>query len=70
MSCNNFEIIDHLNGNLSLEEAIEKIKINTRRLAKGQRTWFKTFKNVNWIDAAEGDTEDDILQKTLALIEP
>ncbi|HEG43448.1 MAG TPA: tRNA (adenosine(37)-N6)-dimethylallyltransferase MiaA [Phycisphaerales bacterium] len=64
------EIIDHLNGNLSLEEAIEKIKINTRRLAKGQRTWFKTFKNVNWIDASEDDTEDDILQKTLALIDP
>ena len=64
------EIIDHLNGNLSLEEAIEKIKINTRRLAKGQRTWFKTFKNVNWIDAAEEDTADDILQKTLAVIKP
>jgi tRNA dimethylallyltransferase len=44
------EIIDCLNGQLSLEDATELIKKNTRRLAKNQRTWFKTFKNVHWLD--------------------
>jgi tRNA dimethylallyltransferase len=51
------EIIDHLAGKETLEKAVEKIKINTRRFAKAQRTWFKTFKNVNWLDV---NTDDDI----------
>jgi tRNA dimethylallyltransferase len=63
------EIIDHLNGNLRFEEAVEKIKINTRRFAKAQRTWFKTFKNVNWLDIAEDESSQDILSRTMELLE-
>ncbi|MHC4187667.1 MAG: tRNA (adenosine(37)-N6)-dimethylallyltransferase MiaA, partial [Planctomycetota bacterium] len=44
------ELIDYLQGLGTLEEAVENIKKNTRRLAKGQRTWFKRFLNVNWLD--------------------
>lgn len=44
------EIIEHLQGKLSLAEAIEKIKINTRRFAKRQRTWFRSFRDVTWFD--------------------
>ena len=44
------EMIDCLAGKITLEEATELIKKNTRRLAKNQRTWFKTFRNVNWLD--------------------
>jgi tRNA dimethylallyltransferase len=62
------EMIDHLEGKLSLDEAIEKIKINTRKLAKAQRTWFKTFRNVNWIDILPGETEETILKETLSLL--
>ena len=51
------EIIDYLAGKEALEKAVEKIKINTRRFAKAQRTWFKTFKNINWLDV---NTDDDI----------
>lgn len=42
------ELFDHLNGNCSLEEAIEKIKQNTRRYAKRQITWFKNKSNTVW----------------------
>ncbi|PLX24435.1 tRNA (N6-isopentenyl adenosine(37)-C2)-methylthiotransferase MiaB [Candidatus Parcubacteria bacterium] len=35
------EIIEHLNGNSTIEEAIEKIKQNTRHYAKRQMTWFR-----------------------------
>ena len=61
------EIIEHLNGQISLEDAIESIKINTRRLAKGQRTWFKTFQNVHWLDIAEDETPEQILDRTKRL---
>ena len=47
------EMIDHLRGGCSLEDAIERIKINTRQLAKQQRTWFRRFGDVHWIDAAQ-----------------
>lgn len=44
------EIIAMLRAEMTLVEAIERIKINTRRLAKHQRTWFKTFAQVRWFD--------------------
>ena len=63
------EIIEHLSGQMSLEDAIESIKINTRRLAKGQRTWFKTFQNVHWLDIAEEETPEQILNRTKKLLD-
>ncbi|MHC4203064.1 MAG: tRNA (adenosine(37)-N6)-dimethylallyltransferase MiaA [Planctomycetota bacterium] len=58
------EIIEYLNGQISLEDAIESIKVNTRRLAKGQRTWFKTFTNVHWLDVVEDETPQQIFDRT------
>ena len=63
------EIIEHLSGQTSLEDAIESIKINSRRLAKGQRTWFKTFQNVHWLDIAEDETPEQILARTKRLLD-
>ena len=62
------EIIEHLSGQTSLEDAIESIKINSRRLAKGQRTWFKTFQDVHWLDIAEDETPEQILARTKILL--
>lgn len=62
------EIIEHLNGKTTLEDAVEHIKKNTRRLAKTQRTWFKTFKDVNWLDVEPDEPEKEILDRTVALL--
>lgn len=62
------EIIDHLNGETSLEEATELIKVHTRRLAKGQRTWFKTFRDVNWLDIEADEPAERIFERTKALL--
>jgi tRNA dimethylallyltransferase len=62
------EIIEHLNGRISLEDAIELIKKNTRRFAKNQRTWFKTFKNVHWLDVEQDEPPEKILDRTTALL--
>jgi tRNA dimethylallyltransferase len=43
------EIIDHLEGKCSLDEAIEKVKLNSRRYAKRQLTWFRRHKESFWI---------------------
>ncbi len=42
------EINNYLEGNCTLEEAIEMIKKNTRRYAKRQVTWFKRDETINW----------------------
>jgi tRNA dimethylallyltransferase len=57
------EVIEHLQGRMSLEDAIEEIKKNTRRLAKGQRTWFKTFKGVRWIDVGSEETAESVIER-------
>lgn len=63
------EIIEHLNGRIDLEEATELIKKNTRRLAKGQRTWFKTFRDVHWIDVEPDEPSEKIFERTRKLLE-
>jgi tRNA dimethylallyltransferase len=63
------EIIEHLSGRKNLEDSIELIKINTRRLAKGQRTWFKTFQDVHWLDVAEDETPEQTLDQTKKLLD-
>ncbi len=52
------ELLAHLEGTLSLEEAVERIAIRTRRYAKQQRTWLKRFRVVPsslWLEASDGD---------------
>lgn len=60
------EIIEHLTGDLPLADAVEKIKINTRKLAKSQRTWFKRFRDVRWIEVAADDTAEGVADRILA----
>lgn len=50
------ELFDHLKGKISLDEAIKKIKTNTRHYAKRQMTWFKKDKTISWIDAADNES--------------
>ena len=51
------ELFDHLNGSLTLSQAIERIKINTRQYAKRQMTWFKKDTSVKWFNAADLNIE-------------
>ena len=44
------EIFDYLDGKLSLQEAVDKIKQNTRRFAKRQLTWFRKDQNTTWFE--------------------
>jgi tRNA dimethylallyltransferase len=43
------ELIDHIQGRISLEDATEQIKIATRQLARRQMKWFRRFPGVKWI---------------------
>lgn len=43
------ELIDHLAGKMTLHEAVERIKIATRQLARRQMKWFRRFREVKWV---------------------
>jgi tRNA dimethylallyltransferase len=62
------EIIEHLEGRMALEDAIEEIKKNTRRLAKGQRTWFQTFREVHWLDVGPQELPEHVLERAKHVI--
>ncbi len=62
------EIIEHLEGRIDLDEATELIKKNTRRLAKGQRTWFKTFRDVHWIDVEPDELSEQTFERVRELL--
>ncbi len=44
------EVVEFLKGNTTQEEMIEKIKMETRRYAKRQMTWFRKNKQTIWLD--------------------
>lgn len=52
------EIIMYLKGELTEQEAIEKIKQESRRYAKRQITWFKKIENIKWIDGLKDKDEN------------
>jgi tRNA dimethylallyltransferase len=51
------QVLRHLAGEWSLEEAFEQTKIQTRRFAKQQRTWMRRFRGVQWCDAESHDMQ-------------
>ncbi len=60
------ELIEHLQGSSTLADAVEMIKINTRQLAKSQRTWFKRFEDVTWVDLEPTDTAEGVSDELMS----
>lgn len=52
------EIIEYLQGRISFEDAVEKIKLNTRHYAKRQMTYFKRMNVMKYIDVDNRGTAD------------
>ncbi|GAF63564.1 tRNA delta(2)-isopentenylpyrophosphate transferase [Bacillus sp. TS-2] len=50
------ELFEYMDGEVSLEKAIENLKQNSRRYAKRQFTWFKNKTNTTWFDMSDGIT--------------
>jgi tRNA dimethylallyltransferase len=47
------ELFDHLDGNTTLEEAVQLIQLHTAQFAKRQMTWFRKDTTVEWMTAEE-----------------
>ena len=62
------ELKGFFDGSISLEEATENLKRETRRYAKRQLTWFRRNKNINWINI-DNKTSEEVLTEALAIID-
>lgn len=62
------EVVAALDGEITLDEAKERIKVSTRRYAKRQRTWFRKDSRIIWLDADSGDLEE-LERQALAVID-
>ena len=58
------EVVQYLQGKLTKEEMIEKIKLETRRYAKRQMTWFRKNKQTIWLNG-----QDDIQNNIKIILE-
>lgn len=59
------QLIAALDGHSTLEDAIEQIKVETRRFARKQRTWLKSFRvhpDSCWIACREDGSQDAVYQ--------
>ena len=60
------EVVEYLEKKLTKEEMIEKIKMETRRYAKRQLTWFRKNKQTIWLNAADDiQSNIDIILKAI-----
>ncbi len=63
------ELYDYFDGLCSIDEAIDKIKQESRRYAKRQLTWFKRNQDINWIQLSESGGVEMILKKCRDFLE-
>lgn len=60
------ELQPYIDGNITLAEAVENLKRETRRYAKRQLTWFRRNENINWLYADEV-SRDELVEKAIDL---
>ncbi len=60
------ELFNYFEGNSTLEQAIDKIKQNTRRFAKRQLTWFHKSEDIKWFEPHEFEHTTSYLDSILA----
>lgn len=59
------ELLSYLDGNSTLEKAVNGIKTNTRHYAKRQLTWFKRYENAHWVDIQKGKMVGNIVDEII-----
>jgi tRNA dimethylallyltransferase len=60
------EIIEYIHGRLSLSEATELLKKNTRNYAKRQITWFRSVEELNRVSPSDIDKMNELIRGHLA----
>lgn len=59
------ELYPYFKGELTLEEAVEQIKQNSRRYAKRQLTWFRNRLKAQWFDLLEQPKQQEEIKRVI-----
>ena len=62
------ELAPYFDGEKSLDECLEKLKIETRHYAKRQLTWFRKNENINWVYPDDFENVNDMYEHTFKII--
>jgi len=62
------EVVKYINGEINLNECMDEVKRNTRRLAKKQITWFKADPRIKWIRTDSYDNIVDLIIDILNIV--
>ncbi len=62
------EVIEHLRGKTTVDEMRDKIKQNTRRFAKRQMTWFRSFSRAIWLVVREAEGAESVSKRAREIL--
>ncbi|MBI3268684.1 MAG: tRNA (adenosine(37)-N6)-dimethylallyltransferase MiaA [Planctomycetes bacterium] len=62
------EVVEHLHGVRPLPETVALVAQRTRRFARRQMTWFRSFPDVHWLDLSSGDTAASVAARIEAVL--
>ncbi len=62
------EIFAYLDGRYTMEDAIDKIKKNTRHYAKKQLTWFRRYGKMEWCNISDFDSDEDAAEEVISWV--
>ena len=62
------ELASYFNGEKTLDECLESLKIETRHYAKRQLTWFRKNEDINWVYPDDYENQEDMLEGVFELI--
>lgn len=63
------ELAPYFNGEKSLEDCLESLKIETRHYAKRQLTWFRKNENINWVYPDDYENADEMYKSVFEIID-
>ena len=63
------ELQPYIEGEISLDEAVENLKRATRRYAKRQLTWFRRNERINWLYIDKYQKREDMLEEAFSIVE-
>jgi len=62
------EMASYIAGEISFEEAVYNIRINTRHFAKRQLTWFRRERDVIWVNYEDFDSQEEMLEYMINIL--
>ncbi|HVJ66633.1 MAG TPA: tRNA (adenosine(37)-N6)-dimethylallyltransferase MiaA [Caulifigura sp.] len=61
------EVVDHLNGELTLAQCVTQVKARTRQFAKRQETWFRNLVEAKPVAMSGGETPKELAERVMAM---